>query len=238
MKTFLRLPSPFDTELRGLRNAINASVIFSPKWMRKNYDFMRWVNKLPPPKNSWQSDFDSVLAAPKTIRNHQQSIGPVTYPGTGAESWRVELSRFTVPQKKVGIIKAYEQFLSTTTLQAVETVWSISSQWGDPRSPIGTWFFRLSPYNGNVIPWINQLNPIPTRPGIPYNDMPDENGIWFPLCSAASNNIHLVVPGGYILRLFWECDANIISPIVAGRLRGFLQSSISDESRYNIRANW
>lgn len=237
MTSFLKLPNPFDVELKGFRTAINASVIFSPKWMRKNYAFLNWTKSLRPPKKSWQADFDSVWSAPKSIHNHQQSIGILTYPGTGAESWRVELSRFTVPQKQVGIVKAYEQFLSTVELQT-ETVWSLATRWGDPRTPLGTWFFRLSQYSGITLPWINQLNPPAVHPGIPYNDVPDETGIWFPLGSSTSNNIHLIVPGGYILRLFWECDATNLTPSVGARMRGYLQSSMSVESRYSIRAHW
>lgn len=237
MTTFMRLQSPFDRELKGLKKAIDASIIFSPGWMRRNYNFLKWTKSLPPPVQSWKADFDSVWSSPKSIHNYQQSIGVLTYPGTGAESWRVELSRFIVPLKQVGVIKAYEQFLSTTEVQT-ETVWSIATRWGDPRAPIGTWYFRLSPYTGLDIPWVNQLNPTVLRPGSPYNDVPDETGLWFPLGSSTSNNIHLLVPGGYVLRLFWECAATSLSPSVGARLRGYLQSSFSVESRNAIRSYW
>lgn len=237
MKNSFSLPNPFDEEIKGFRRAIDATVIFSPLWMRNKWRFLNWATKIKPSKQSWKSDYDSVWSAPKSIRNHQQSIGFVTYPGTGIEDWRVELSRFAVPTGKVGIIKAYEQILETTDQTTV--VWSLSEHWGDPRVPIDvTWFFRLSRYEGRTIPWVNQLNPHPQRPGAPYTDVPDETGIWFPLGGNQSNNIHLIVPGGYVLRLFCEIGATSFSPTVAARLRGYLQSSFSSESRFSIRSNW
>lgn len=237
MTNFLRLPNPFDEEIKGLRRAIDASVIFAPLWMRRNWRFAQWANSLPPAKQSWKADFDSVLSAPKTIRYQQQSAGLMTYPGTGVESWRVELARFAVPRGKVGIVKSYEQFLETTD-QTTET-WSSIDNWGDPRVPVnGTWFFRLSQFNGLMIPWVNQLNPSTYRVGTPYTDIPDETGLWFPLGGAQSNNVHFVVPGGYVLRLFWEVEATVFEPVVAARLRGYMQSSFSDESRWSVRVNW
>lgn len=231
--------NPFDRDIIGFRTAINARVIASPAWTFQKWNYLKWVTSLPPPKPGYKQDFDDVRSNPKSLRYRQQTIGIQNYPGSG-EDWRIELARYYVEQSRVGIVKSYEQFLRTESLQT-ETVWSGSSHWGDPRTPLGTWFFRLSSWQGQNIAWINQLNPVPTRPDYPFEDMPDETGIWYPLHSSTSNNIHLIVPGGYVLRVFFECDgddANTYLPSVGARLRGSIQSSFSPESRYQIRTHW
>lgn len=231
--------NPFDRDMIGLKTAMDARVIFSPQWIFQKWNFLSWATKLPPPKIGYTQDFDSVLSAPKTLRYRQQTRNILEYTGTG-EDWRVELARMYIERSRVGVIKSYEQFLRTEALQT-ETVWSQSDHWGDPRVPLGTWFFRLSSWDGTEIPWINELSPVPQRPGMVYDDMPDEIGLWYPLHSNASNNIHLVVPGGYVLRVFFECNgalANTYQPHVGARLRGSIQSSFSIESQHQIRSYW
>lgn len=229
-----------DLSAVGLLRAFDLGVVLEPYW-RFELDEHFWqvaLSQPPKPEGERNPDRQSLLSHPEVRQYRQNSRGFQQHPEVGPFSpWRVELARFAVQRGQVGIIKAMEQFLSSISGET-ETVWTASTRWGDPRAPFGTWVFRLSPYLGTEIPWVNQLNPTPTRPGIAYPHLEPENDLWFPVHCGSSQNIHLIVPGGHMLRAFWECGELLVRPTVALKLRGSVQGQYSTYAEESTRANW
>jgi hypothetical protein len=230
-----------DLSAIGLLRAFDLGIVLEPYW-RFELDEHFWrfaLSQSPTKEGDKLADRQSLLSHPEVLRYRQNSHGFLQHPDEGPafSPWRVELARYAVQVGQVGIIKALEQFVASTDGQT-ETVWTASERWGDPRVPFGTWVYRISPFQGTEPPWVNQLNPIPTRPGMPYTDLEPEGNLWFPVHCGSSQNIHLLVPGGYVFRVFWECDELEVRPTVACKLRGSVQGQFSPFAEVETRAHW
>lgn len=188
-----------------------------------------WLAK----QSSWQ--------LPTTRRYVQSRFPPVT-PSTQpipAQPWMVELARYPVVYGSVGIIKSFEQYVSQG-----QSIFSTSSNWGDPFS-LGSdisWYLRLTKIDRLNDPWISisGASAVPNYlPGIAYDDLPRTDDIWFPATSCAATNVHLVVPGGYYLRVVIIVAAQQGDPInVACKLAGSVQSETNNEAQMTVRTSW
>lgn len=183
-------------------------------------------------KTSWQLPETRRYAVSK----HNPSGNPLTQPDA-AQSWLVELARFTVPYGSIGMIKSIEQYLSHS-----ENNWTESAKWGVPY-PTGvdvSWHFRLSKI-ASSIPWVSTSGTSATQeylPGIPHPDLPNTDDIWYPASSPASTHVHIIVPGGYILRAFAIVGSSQSEAGVAIRLTGSTQSETNNEAQKVIRSEW
>jgi hypothetical protein len=195
------------------------------------------------PRTLWHEDFnyhETHFIHPHSIRYRAQSAGRMTHPGIRFEAWRVELARFAVPLRYFGVIRAFEQYQGEVGEGGIND----TILYGNPFTDLdwgiqGTWFMRLFPHSGRIRPWVNQLNPLEERPGMPYMDFEDQTGIWYPAHSDAAQNIRLTVQGGYELSVFWECDSTITAqPVVAASLKGGIQGAFSQRSLDNALGSW
>ncbi|MCK4785546.1 MAG: hypothetical protein KAV87_17465 [Desulfobacteraceae bacterium] len=173
-------------------------------------------------------------------RRYQQSKQPPEAPSVQPDAgldWVVELSRYPVPYGSIGIIKSYEQFMS-----AGGTIWTASEHWGNPYpSAAVRWYFRLSPISRLAAPWINAsgLSAIPDYlPGTAYDDFAASNDIWFPAASPASSNIHLPIPGDFLIRLVAIVGASEEAVTISAKLAGTIQSETNDDAQFVARTSW
>lgn len=185
-------------------------------------------------QSSWQ--------LPETRRYQQSRMPPVGAPLTqpvAGQDWMVELGRWPVPDGMVGIVKSFEQFVS----QGEET-YTASQYWGNPFPPGSAgirWFLRLSSLHLIAGPWRNAsgLSAIPEYlPGIPYDDFPRTDDIWFPAGASSGANIHLPIPGGQFLRLMAIVEASQTVIRIAGRMAGTIQSETSRDAQFVLRTSW
>ncbi|MDD5547239.1 MAG: hypothetical protein PHO67_08820 [Candidatus Omnitrophica bacterium] len=187
--------------------------------------------------------YESLYLTPKAIRYQMDSVGLVVHPGFKYEPWRVELARFPVPHRYIGVIRGFEQFMGVADFAPVPSVTSIVT-YGDPftdqfNGVRGRWFMRLFPFDGSVRPWINQLNPPDEQPGLPYSDFPEQSGIWFATHSDSANSVRFPVPGGFELAVFWECDGLITErPAVSAAFKGGIQSSLNKLAMEHYLGSW
>ena len=183
-------------------------------------------------QSSWQ--------LPTTRRYLQSKAPPGPTPSVQPEpglDWLVELARWAVPFGSIGILKSFEQYLA-----AGGTTWSSSEHWGNPfGSSDVRWFFRLSPITKVSSPWINisGLGAIPDYlPGSAYDDFERTNDIWFPAGSSASANIHLPIPGGFVLRLVAIVSASQSAVSIAAKVSGTVQTETNDSAQFVVRTTW
>lgn len=183
-------------------------------------------------QSSWQ--------LPQT-RRYQQSRFPSENPVTHASStldWMVELARWPVPIGSVGVVKSFEQFVGEE-----QSVYTTSNNWGNPY-PLTMnirWFFRLSPIDSLSEPWIDVTGggAVPQYlPGLPYNDLPFTDDLWFPAGSCSSANIHLPVPGGYSLRIVAIVTAPDFDIRIAAKICGSVQSETNKDAQFVLRTSW
>ena len=186
-----------------------------------------------------QADFDSSLFHPHAIRYVMNSRGRQTHPGEQAFApWLVELARFDVPRGYTGIVRSFEQYAAAAGLAGWTVVDTVGNPFADVDAGVsGSWVCRLTPFDGRALPWVSVLNP-PGLPGIPYPDMPDTIGIWYPAGSDAAQNVRLTVPGGFSLRVFWQCDSLDVQPAVALSLKGSIQGSYTPRFLDYTRGQW
>lgn len=199
------------------------------------------LRSIPGPTNPHRkAEFEGCLYHPNTIRYRINTLGRQIHPGTQRiDPWRVELARFDVPFGDVGIVRSLEQYLAAAAVSGWTIVSTIGNPFGDTDAGIpGQWFLRLSPFQGEILPWVNVLNPPPEMPGTAYTDWVDQTGIWYPVHSDSSQNIRLVVPGGYSLRAFWQCGPLQVIPAVALTLKGGVQGVYSGFSLNHLRGSW
>lgn len=187
-----------------------------------------------------KASYEGVLYHPNSIRYRISTLGRQIHPGTQRfDPWRVELARFDVPFGDVGIVRSLEQYLAAAGISGWSIVSTIGNPFGDADSGVqGQWFLRLSPFQGEILPWVNTLNPAPEMPGTAYSDWVDQTGIWYPAHSDSSQNIRLVVPGGFSLRAFWECGTLQVRPAVSIGLKGCTQGIYSSRSLDHMRGSW
>lgn len=191
---------------------------------------------------------DSIGLSPLTVHHREHTYGLRTHPGQSApySPWTVELARFDVPLGHVGLVKGFQQYLAH--IGDPNYVYTLSDRWGAPGawslpsggvSETGEWYLRLSRLKnaGGIFESFTPL--IWPLPGMPYTHNPVFRDLWYPAGSGPSQNVHLVVPGGYTMRLIYSTPAQDDYRLqVAGHLKGFIQSNISDEVLSNFRTNW
>jgi hypothetical protein len=239
--------NPFDQEAKDVYQFTRSrdNPVPFPDWVDNlafQSNLKNFISKVPP--KSWFRDmpyYESLYMSPKAIRYQMDSVGRVTYPGTRPGAWRVELARFPVPQRYTGIVRGFEQWLGVVTVQGtINSVIAYGNPFVDSDANIlGTWFMRLFPFDGTMRPWINQLNPNPEQPGIPYSDFPQQTGVWFPTHSDAAESVRFPVPGGYELSIFWESAPTISAiPVVSAAFKGGIQSAFSPRALDQYLGSW
>lgn len=183
------------------------------------------------PQSSWQ--------LPQT-RRYKQSFfapnSPLTQPDS-TQTWKVEICRFDVPYGSFGVVKSFEQYLEQGGV-----VFSTSGNWGNPYPGVDlTWYFRLSDTDSLAMPWISASGPsaIPDLlPGNPYTDFADSDDVWFPAGSSSSANIHLIVPGGNVLRLFAIVGTSQEAVTISAKLAGTTQIETGPDAQFVARTSW
>ena len=188
-----------------------------------------WLTK----QSSWQ--------LPATRRYVQSRFPPTTpsvQPIPGLD-WMIELSRYPVAYGSIGIIKSLEQYVSQG-----QSLYSTSSNWGNPFA-LGidlSWYLRLSPYARLNDPWIDVFGVGATPdllPGFAYDDLSRTDDIWFPASSCSTTNVHLVIPGGYFLRVVAIVAAHQGDPVsLACKLAGSVQLETNAEAQITVRTSW
>jgi hypothetical protein len=203
-------------------------------WKRK-IDKSPWLGQ----QSSWQLP---------TTRRYQQSRmprgAPLVQPLTGRD-WMVEVARWPVPAGSVGIIKSFEQFFSRVQLGG-EAVYTTSEHWGNPYptypDSLGVrWYFRLSPLHLVAGPWRNAsgFSAIPEYlPGIPYDDFPWTDDLWFPAAASSSANIHLPIPGAHFLRVVCIVAGSQSQARISAKLSGTIQTELSRDAQFTLRTSW
>lgn len=182
-------------------------------------------------------------------RRYQQSRFPPGAPlvqPLSDRDWMVEVLRWPVPAGSVGIIKSFEQFFSRVQLGG-EEVYTTSPYWGNPYptypSSLGVrWYFRLSPLHLIAGRWRNAsgFSAIPEYlPGIPYDDFPWTDDLWFPASASSSANIHLPIPGDHFLRVICiVAGSQETQARISAKVAGTLQTELSRDAQFMLRTSW
>ena len=243
MKPFFNPPNPFDAAAQMAELTLwgHNDPTPAPDWVRSfiGTHWFDFVSQTPENRSHYpaQADYESPLFHPQALRYLLSTRGRIIHPSEeNFEPWRVELARFSVPHAYVGIVHSFEQYIAAADLAG----WTSATQY--PFADIdagvsGTWLFCLSPFDGSALPWLSMLNPPPERPGQHYSDMPEFSGIWYPFGNDAQN-IRLTIPGGFSLRVFWECGALDVRPAVAAALKGSIQGIYSQRGLDVTRGQW
>lgn len=184
-------------------------------------------------------------------RRYQVSKAPSITPITQDDprlAWLVELARWPVPYGYFGVVKSLEQYLSTPVLEGPPSVWSASGRWGDPWYPGWTdsimWHLRLTPIDRLPgLPWFvaTGVNAIPdSLPDSSYSDLDSTPYLWYPAASPAAHNIHLPIPGGYVLRVFLLAGPRTAQDqlYAACRVTGTTQAETNIEAQNVARCSW
>lgn len=240
MKLF---PSPFDRDIlfQKRETIMGAPVVATDSTMGAERDksFLTWALSHPAINPQFQRpDSDLDYSNPATIHMGVSTRLPVTHPGTGTEPWRVELARFDCPMGTTGIVRSLEQYVRSVDAQASSTTWTANQYWGDPHCVSGVWSLRIEPMRVPAPQWVSMLTISIPLPGIRYTDWEPSEGVWYPAGSQSANSIHLVIPAGNRLRVFWDWPGGEEKPTVACTLRGSLHNQYSAESRLPIRSIW
>lgn len=196
------------------------------------------------------ADLENAGVSPKSIRFRETSRGRKIHPSTQTPyvRWLVELARFVVPFGQLGVVKGFEQYLAQRADgQNPAFVYTQNSRWGIPGpwhtglsneiTDAGTWHFRLRGLSRTSPPWWESLGS-GYLPDLPYTDYAHETALWWPAGSASSQNTHLIVPGGHMLRLFFETPVQSVRLEVAAKLKGYVQSDRTPEAACNVRTNY
>lgn len=213
----------------GNANLYRSLMVTMSEQRRATIDQSPWLSK----QQSWQ--------LPQT-RRYRQSRSPIydqpLIQPNSALAWMAEVARYPVPDGSIGVIKGFEQYVD----QSGGIVTTINS-WGNPwpTDLDVEWFFRLSNYRTLGSPWINVSGPSAIRdylPGISYDDFPSTVGVWFPGASPPSQNIHLPVPGGYVLRVIAIVQPSQYRVGIAAKLVGTNQSELNQDAQFVVRTSW
>lgn len=197
------------------------------------------------------ADFQNAGLSPKSIHFRSNTRGRRIHPETTApySEWWTELARFIVPHGHVGVIKAFEQYLAQREEDQLPAfVYTQNARWGIPGpwhtgltneiADSGIWHFRLRSL-GNASPaWFDVIGASSHLPDHAYGDHPQEFDLWWPAGSAASQNMHWVIPGGHMLRVIYHSPEQAVRLEVAAKLKGWVQSDRTAEAAQNIRTNW
>jgi len=184
-------------------------------------------------QSSWQ-----LPATRRYVQSRHPPVTPSIQPDP-AQDWMVELARFPVSYGSIGIVKSLEQYVSQG-----QDIYTLSQHWGNPFvSPVPiAWYLRLSPIGQLRAAWVNYQGASVIEnylPGIPYSDLFRTDEIWFPAASCSAANVHLVVPGGYFLRIFAVVDGSQgDSMSVACKLAGTVQLETNLDAQTALRTTW
>lgn len=203
--------------------------------------------------------FDDIFANPQLIQNpnqfelfehpdarrYQEDVHAPRVNIDTESFFAVELSRFVVPDGQVGILKSLEQVL----MDQFGSIYPTSNEyWGSPYftdSDItqNRWYLTLDYYDGTLPPLFTLLSGavigIGQLPGYPYPELSAIEGIWYPAHCQSSNELNWIVPSQRMLRFFWVCPPTTnYTWQASGRLRGFTQSTYSNDAMSNARKNW
>jgi hypothetical protein len=197
---------------------------------RQNLESSPWLEQ----QSSWQ-----LPATRRYVQSRHPPIVPVVQ-ADATQDWMVELARYPVSYGSVGVVKSLEQFVSQG-----QDIYTLSQHWGDPfvsSVPI-TWYLRLSPIGRLGAAWVNYQGASVIEnylPGTPYSDLDRTDDIWFPAASCAAANVHLVVPGGSVLRIFAIVEGSQQGdPVsIACKLAGTVQLETNPDAQTALRTQW
>lgn len=186
----------------------------------------------------------NLFVHPDTKRFQESSDGPFLNVDTEAFH-AFEVARFIVPYGKTGVIKSIEQVLWDRDGSIYPTS---NEYWGAPyfvdnEINQNRWYLTIDNFEGQFLPRVNFTSaafiPITDLPGVPYPELSDINMIWYPVHCPASQNLNFVVPQSKVLRMFWVCPpTENYNWFGTGRLRGYTQSTFSNDAMTNARRNY
>jgi len=185
-----------------------------------------------------------LYSAAKTRQHQESALPPVTNPDE-TQAFAVELARIAVPEGHIGFVTNISQVVYD---EQGDVYPSGAAFWGSPYSidaEIAScrWFFTIEYFDGVLPPrfQVNSLNPITFAdlPGTPWREMPTIDAMWYPAHNVAGQNLKLLVPTARILRFFFSCQTTgNYNFTAAGKLSGFTQTVLSDDSAENARRGW
>jgi hypothetical protein len=235
-------PSPQEQAGQVIRDAWRQGVVdlAIPAYDRQDTRIFKWLEQsqyLYP--QEIEPAIEIPYTNPKSQRYYEHSY-PFEVQSAGLQAWMIELARFPVPIGSVGILKCIDHYLSS--IAGID--YSESANWGLPYQDAPQWntflYFRLRPYDGiQPIRYERNGGGAQWVPDAPYKELPQVQGLWYPP-NAGDNYINAIIPGGYMLRMFFYAPNDNQSPRfrTMGRLRGYIQSSICEESAENARQGW
>jgi hypothetical protein len=236
-----------------LRSAIVQGIVDPPFTVHDLDD--RWFSYLT--ESSRKSDIRQQAARtapyqhPLTRRFQQHGFLPQKQfqVEVGFESLLVECARFDIVKGNIGIVRKVEAFygdiqryfatFDPAAVPPIMATWGVP--WMDTAEPDAVRFFlRLTPFDGaqRVRHTVSgATNPHAIMRGSPYSDLPEIAGCFYP--PTMNHEIWLPVPGGYSLILYaWTPATLTYQFVLAGQLRGIVQSKESGEIDFNMRNGW
>lgn len=156
-----------------------------------------------------------------------------THPADGV-AYTVELARFPVPVGGVAIVRQLNQWVSGG--------YTLSGNWGTPFTGAAPdnylWSLRLVPLDTRGVLGAQYVNANNWLPGIPYQDLPQWQYLWY-LPHSPGASVNLIIPGGYCLKFFVRTDASEVANEVMGRIAGYWHpTEYSDEASINVRKGY
>lgn len=233
-----------------LRSAIEQGIVDAPSTIA-DLD-SRWFSYLA--EASRKSDISQKASRtepythPLTRRYQEHGFLPEKQ-NADFESLLCECARFDVVKGNVGIVRKIENFygdiqryfatFDPAAVPPIMATWGVP--WMDTAEPDAVRFFlRLAPFDGKqrVRHLANNiLDPHGVMRGVPYSDLPEIAGCFYP--PVMNHEIWLPVPGGYTLILYaWTPATMTYQFVLAGKLRGIVQSKESAEIDLNMRTGW
>lgn len=228
---------------------IKKNVVREPPWRSKlNVSFLRYSMALgrvvrPAPDTPFKLLYEKPEVNPLTQNYWEHTFDLQAHPG-GVNPWLIELARVVVPEGYVGVLKSFEQVVEH---EAIETPvhYSESGNWGRPflirdANVSLTWYFRLEHWTGFEPPQVNTVNPAPRDwPGVPHFEQPQMRDIWFPASSPASQNIHMTIGSGYLMRVLCLVELTAAYDLsISAKIRGFKMSAYNPSTLFAIRSVW
>lgn len=200
------------------------------------FNYVRQSRLFPRPRKN--ADWPRTWKQPST-QQYYEHIYPWIHQPAALPEWLVETARFPVPYGSQGVLKCIDMSAQSGTINVtVNGYWGRIHITGASEMAYSRWFFRLSNFDGTQPPRheSNDQN----LPGMPFGHLHELRYFTYPL-SAGDNYIHAVIPGGYMLRMFfWARGGGGTDrwSYITGRLRGYIQSGYNEEAAHNARSGW
>lgn len=188
-----------------------------PNETEKYIEYFKSEQNRRPTARNRNPAFESQYTNSRTARYYRHTFGKIEHPQEDPDygPWLIEMARICVPWGSIGYLENLHQFLQETwPCEVLHTV-AGKDAWGLPYTSnpaienFGRWYLRLSPFQGQQPQRVNiNLNtasitdPGHLLPGIPYSDLPTIEHLW-QMPQAQNNPFDSVIPGGYMLRLFY-----------------------------------